>query len=153
MGRVYHQCGNGERPLTWTKKTSANDIRIMYTDFQGASNAAYHRIMFKHMEAMGMPLAYAQACGTMYVFASTRHVSHHGAMKQILVDRGTTLHVDIVSLLKWAPSIGYCAAHSWTPWGRSEGCLVSQCNTRKSHRIELSFHQSQGCPANHHQLQ
>jgi hypothetical protein len=30
-------------------KTYNNDIYIMYTDFKGAFNAAYHRIMLKHM--------------------------------------------------------------------------------------------------------
>eukprot|EP00873_Tetraselmis_striata_P025845 jgi/Tetstr1/446109/TSEL_033709.t1 len=63
------------------------DICVMYTDCKGAINAADHRIMFKHMEKMGIPSGVCAGARDPTRFGL--HISHYGATQLIPVDRGT----------------------------------------------------------------
>jgi hypothetical protein len=54
------------------------DIYIMYADFNGAFNAADHRITFKHMRQLGMPPTFVDTCEHLYGVSTTDYITPHG---------------------------------------------------------------------------
>jgi hypothetical protein len=66
------------------------DFYVMYADFNGAFNAANHRIMFKHMRQLGMPPSFADTCEHLYGgVSSTEYITPYGPTPSIDIDRGT----------------------------------------------------------------
>jgi hypothetical protein len=70
-------------------KLHNKDIYVMYADFEGAFNAADHRIMFKHMRQLGMPPTFANTWEHLYGVSSTAYITPHGPTLSIDINRGT----------------------------------------------------------------
>jgi hypothetical protein len=70
-------------------KLHNKDIYVMYADFEGAFNAADHRIMFKHMRQHGMPSTFVDTCEQLYGVSSTDYTTPFGPTPFIDINRGT----------------------------------------------------------------
>jgi hypothetical protein len=64
------------------------DLYVIYADFNGAFNAADHRIMFKHMRQLGMPPTFVDTCEHLYGVSSTDYITPYGPTPSIDVNRG-----------------------------------------------------------------
>jgi hypothetical protein len=60
------------------------DFYVMYVDFKGAFNADDHRIMFKHMRQLGMPLTFFDTCEHLYGVSSTEYITPYGPTPSIV---------------------------------------------------------------------
>jgi hypothetical protein len=77
-------------------KLHKKDIYVVYADFKGAFNAADHRIMFKHMRQLGMPMwrayqvdTFVDTCEHLYGVSSTDYITPYGPTPSIDMNRGT----------------------------------------------------------------
>jgi hypothetical protein len=61
----------------------------MYADFKGVFNAAYHRIMLKHMRQLGVPSTFVDTCKHLYGVSSTDYITPYGPTPSIDINRGT----------------------------------------------------------------
>jgi hypothetical protein len=61
----------------------------MYAEFKGAFNAADHRIKFKHMRQLGMPLTFVDTCEQLYGVSTTDYITPYGSTPSIDINRGT----------------------------------------------------------------
>jgi hypothetical protein len=75
--------------ITEDAKIYAKEIYIMYADFQGAFNAADHRIMFKRMCQLGMPSTFVDTCEQLYGVSTTDYITPNGSTPSIDINRGT----------------------------------------------------------------
>jgi hypothetical protein len=70
-------------------KTCNKDKYGMYADFEGAFNAADHRIMLQQLRQLGMPSTFVDTCEQVYGVATTDYINPYGPTPSIDNNRGT----------------------------------------------------------------
>jgi hypothetical protein len=62
-----------------------SDFYVMYADFNGAFNAADHRIKFKHMRQLGVPPSFVDTCEHLYDVSSTEFITPYGPKLKLFI--------------------------------------------------------------------